>query len=183
MTNLKTKYEKEVLPQLAKEFGATSVTALPKIAKVVVNMGVGELSKNKEALAATKADLAAITGQAPSVREARLSVASFNLREGSPVGLTVTLRGERMYAFLERLFAIVLPRLRDFRGVKTTSFDSHGNYTLGLAEHTVFPEIDSTKTGNPRGLEITIVTTTDDREQALRLLTLLGMPFEKAELN
>ena len=126
-----------------------------------------------------KKDLATITGQAPSVRNAKVSIASFSLRAGMPVGLSVTLRGGRMYSFLDRLFSIVLPRLRDFRGVSLKSFDEMGNYTLGLEEHTVFPEIDSTKSASAHGFEVTIVTTAKDKEQSKRLLELMGMPFQK----
>jgi large subunit ribosomal protein L5 len=125
--------------------------------------------------------LALITGQKPTIRPAKISVAGFNIREGMPVGLSVTLRGERMYDFLEKLFSIVLPRLRDFRGLPVKSFDKSGNYTIGIAEHTVFPEIDVTKTAGPRGMEITIVTNTDNVEESKKLLELMGMPFAKEE--
>ena len=177
---LKEKYEKEVVPRLLEELGANNEMAVPKITKIVVNQGIGEIAKNKEVLAQAKADLAAITGQAPSIRPARVSVASFSIRRGMPVGLKVTLRGRRMYDFLDRLFSIVLPRLRDFRGVSLKSFDKEGNYSLGIEEYIVFPEVDIAKSG-ARGLEITIVTDTDDKEIAKRLLELLGMPFEKEE--
>ena len=150
----------------------------PSCKKVIVNMGIGEHMKNKERREQLIGDLAAITGQKPSVRDAKVSVASFGLRRGQPVGLKVTLRGRRMYDFLEKLFSVVLPRIRDFRGVSLKSFDKHGNYTLGIAEHVVFPEIDLAK-GQPHGLEITIVTDTDEKDLSLALLTKLGMPFEK----
>lgn len=181
MNRLKEKYIKEVKSVLTKEFDIKNQMSLPKLTKVVVNMGVGEVAKNKQGLEALEKDLAAITGQFPSVRNARVSIASFSLRAGMPVGLSVTLRGERMYSFLDRLFSIVLPRLRDFRGVADKSFDKQGNYTLGLAEHTVFPEIDPTKSASPHGLEITIVTTTGDVLKSKKLLELLGMPFAKSE--
>lgn len=178
MKRLKTKYEKEVIPQLLQEFGIKNRLAAPKICRVVVNMGVGEAARNKEMLENLKRDLAAICGQMPSVRLAKVSVAAFNLRRGQPVGLKVTLRREKMYAFLDRLFSIVLPRLRDFRGLSLESFDQAGNYTLGLAEHTVFPEVDLAKT-SPHGLEISIVTNSQDVAKSKRLLELLGMPFQK----
>lgn len=178
MIALQEKYKKEVAPMLAQTLGG-NVHSVPKVEKIVVNMGVGNLHKSKELLTAVGNDLAAITGQAPSTRGARLSVASYGIRKGDPVGLMTTLRGERMYAFLERLFAVVLPRLRDFRGVSTKSFDKYGNYSLGLPEHTVFPELDPTKTAAARGIEITIVTSARDSETAKKLLESLGMPFEK----
>lgn len=176
---LQEKYEKEVKDTLAKEFSIKNNFAIPKVEKVVINMGIGALSKNQQQMDALKRDLATITGQTPSVRNAKVSIASFSLRAGMPVGLSETLRGERMYSFLDRLFSIVLPRLRDFRGVSLKSFDSMGNYTLGFDEHTVFPEIDPTKSASAHGFEITIVTTAKDKEQAKRLLELMGMPFTK----
>jgi len=178
MNRLKEKYIKEVRKTLAEEFGITNPEALPKITKVVINMGIGEAAKNKEVLEAAKKDLAAISGQMPAVRPAKLSVASFGIRRGMPVGLKVTLRGDRMYSFLDKLFSINLPRLRDFRGVSPTSFDKSGNYTLGLVEDTVFPEVDIARS-QPRGLEITIVVNTKNVELSKRLLELLGMPFKK----
>jgi large subunit ribosomal protein L5 len=175
------KYQKEVAPKLKEEFAIENKMAIPKIEKVVVNMGVGEMIKNKELGPALSKDLAAITGQKPSTRLAKVSIATFGLRRGMPVGLTVTLRGVRMYDFLDKLFSIVLPRLRDFRGVSNKSFDASGNYTLGLTEHTVFPEVDVTKVSTPRGLEISIVTNAKEKEKAKRLLALMGMPFAKEE--
>jgi large subunit ribosomal protein L5 len=163
---------------LASELGEKNEHALPKLVKVVVNMGVGEASKNKELIETAKKDLAAITGQLPSIRRAKVSVASFGVRRGMPIGLKVTLRGDRMYAFLDKMFSIVLPRLRDFRGVPVKSFDQDGNYTFGFTEHTVFPEIDITKTQS-KGLEVTIVTSTKEKDKAQKLLELIGMPFEK----
>lgn len=180
MNRLKEKYQKEVAPKIQKEFAIENVNAVPKVTKVVVNIGMGDMSKNKELSEQMKQDLATITGQAPSVRLARNSIASFAIRRGMPVGLKVTLRGTRMYSFLDRLFSIVLPRLRDFRGISATGFDKSGNYTLGMSEHTVFPEIDIAKS-KPVGLEITVVTTAKNEQEALMLLTELGMPFEKAE--
>jgi large subunit ribosomal protein L5 len=152
--------------------------ALPRVLRVVINVGIGDVFRNKEALERLKADLAAISGQKPAVRKARVSVAAFNLRIGMPVGLKVTLRGKRMEAFLRRLFSVVLPRLRDFRGLSRQSFDKMGNYTLGLSEQTVFPEIDLAKS-SPHGLEITIVTNTEDPAKSEKLLAELGMPFAK----
>lgn len=182
MTNrLKEKYEKEVKQVLAKEFDIKNKLAIPTVEKVVINMGIGAISKNQQAMDALKRDMAAIAGQSPSIRNAKVSIASFSLRAGMPVGLSVTLRGEKMYSFLDRLFSIVLPRLRDFRGVSLKSFDKFGNYTLGFVEHTVFPEIDPTKSANAHGMEITIVTSSKDVVQSQRLLGLLGMPFEKGE--
>lgn len=178
MSRLKEKYEKEIQDKLASEFSIKNKMALPKITKVVINTGIGDVIKNKEALKQAKEDLAKITGQTPSVREAKHAVASFSLRAGMPVGLKVTLRGRRMYDFLDRLFSVVLPRLRDFRGLSLKSFDQGGNYTLGIEEHTVFPEIDLANFST-RGLEVTIVTNTKDKKKAKRLLELMGMPFEK----
>ena len=178
-SRLKTKYNKEVVPELAKEFDIKNKMAVPKVEKVVVNMGAGEMIKNKELGQSLSRDLAAITGQTPSTRLAKVSIATFGLRRGMPVGLSVTLRGGRMYHFLDKLFSIVLPRLRDFRGVGLRSFDARGNYTLGLTEQTVFPEVDVTRVSSPHGLEISIVTNAGSPEKARRLLELLGMPFEK----
>lgn len=181
MTRLQEKYEKEVKGTLAKEFGIKNILAVPSLTKVVINMGVGAAAKNQPQMDALKRDIAAITGQTPAIRNAKVSIASFNLRIGMPVGLSVTLRGTRMYSFLDRLFSIALPRLRDFRGVSVKSFDKMGNYTLGFEEHTVFPEIDPAKAANPHGLEITIVTTAGNPERSKRLLELLGCPFVKEE--
>ena len=178
--SLKEKYLKEVKPKLAKEFEVKNPYGVGEIKKIIVNVGIGQVSKDKAKMEQLKTDIAQITGQAPSVRLAKLSVAGFNIREGMPVGLKVTLRGTRMYAFLGRLISVVLPRLRDFRGVSRKGFDEHGNYTLGLVEHSVFPEIDISKS-SPHGLEITIVTSTGNKQRALKLLELLGMPFEKEE--
>ena len=175
---LKEKYIKEVIPVLSKEFGIDNRMAIPALQKVVINMGVGDAAKSKEHMEQLRKDLAVISGQKPSVRPAKISVASFSIRIGMPVGLKITLREERMYAFLDRLFSVVLPRIRDFRGVSRKSFDKGGNYTLGIAEHTVFPETDLAKS-QPHGLEITIVTNTQDTKESERLLELLGMPFEK----
>lgn len=173
--NLKQKYQKEIAPKLAKEFGLDNVLAAPKLKKVVVNIGIGE--EAQEPNPATK-DLAVITGQRPKICRAKKSIADFKIQKGDPIGLMVTLRGERMYDFLEKLFKIILPRLRDFHGLSLKGFDGQGNYTLGLREQTVFPEVDYGKITKVRGLEITIVTTGDDKKSQ-RLLEELGMPFEK----
>jgi large subunit ribosomal protein L5 len=178
MNRLKEKYQKEIITELKKDLKIENVNAVPKLSKIVVNIGMGDMSKNKEFSAQAKTDLAAITGQAPSVRQAHISVASFAIRRGMPVGLKVTLRGERMYTFLDKLITIVLPRLRDFRGIPVKGFDKSGNYTLGMVEHTVFPEIDIAKS-KPVGFEMTVVTTAKDANSARRLLELIGMPFEK----
>jgi large subunit ribosomal protein L5 len=155
--------------------------AVPRVEKVVLNIGIGEAIQNSKALDAASADLAAITGQRPWVRRAKKSVAAFKLRAGMPVGLMVTLRGDRMYDFLDRLLNLALPRVRDFRGVATRSFDGRGNYTLGLREQLIFPEIDYDKIDKVRGLEITIVTSAKTDIEARRLLELLGMPFQRTE--
>jgi large subunit ribosomal protein L5 len=178
MNRLKEKYQKEVVEKLSKDLKLSNKMATPKLKKVVVNMGVGGALKSKEVMAQLKKDLMSITGQMPSDREARVSVASFSIRRGMIVGLKVTLRGVRMYSFLDKLFSIVLPRLRDFRGVSSKSFDKTGNYTLGVEEHSVFPEIDITKS-QQHGLEITIVTNTKNKDESYKLLSYLGMPFEK----
>lgn len=170
---------KKIQDQLVKEFGIKNVMAAPKLTKIVVNTGIGDNGKNKEVVEKILGDLAAITGQKPKITKARVSIAGFNLRAGMNVGMVVTLRGVRMYDFIEKLVKITLPRLRDFRGVPLKSFDKVGNYTLGVIEHTVFPEIDLAKVDKPRGMEITFVTNTKDGEQSRRLLELLGMPFEK----
>lgn len=180
-SRLKEKYEKEVMPLLAREFSITNKMAVPGVKRVVVNVGIGEIARNKEHLEGAVRDLATITGQKPAVRKARVSVASFSVRKGMPVGLKVTLRGKRMYDFLDKLFSVVLPRLRDFRGLKLSALDNYGNYTIGLEEHTLFPEVDVTKTAKVFGLEISIVTTAGSVERGKKLLELLGMPFEKKE--
>lgn len=179
MKTLRERYQEEIIPQLQKELGIENRLAVPRLTKVVVNMGIGDVFRDKKALETTINDLAAITGQKPSVKPAKISVAGFNIRRGMPVGLTIVLRGKRMYAFLEKLFSVVLPRLRDFKGVSLKSFDKHGNYTLGLKELTVFPEIDLGKSAGVRGLEISLVANAGNIEKSRRLLELLGLPFEK----
>jgi large subunit ribosomal protein L5 len=179
--NLKDRYKTEISKQLEKELGIKNKMAIPKVEKVVINMGIADLAKNKEGSKAAKADLAMIIGQKPSIRPAKISVAGFNIREGVPIGLSATLRGDKMYDFLEKFFTIVLPRLRDFRGLSLKSFDKNGNYTIGIIEHTVFPEVDINKSAAARGLEITIVTSINNVEESKKLLTLMGMPLEKEE--
>lgn len=179
MNTLKEKYQKEIMKTLMDEFELKNVHSLPKISKIIVNMGTGEKLRDKNAKDKLMTHVAAITGQKPKIQPARVSVAGFGVRAGMPVGLTVTLRGDRMYDFLQKLISIVLPRLRDFRGVSNTSFDANGNYTLGLTEYTVFPEIDITQVDRPHGMEITIVTNAGSKEKAFRLLELFGMPFVK----
>ena len=180
MNRLKNRYEKEIKKKLKVDLGNKNLMSVPYIEKVVVNMGIGDLIKNKESVDKAIEEMAAITGQKPSVQKARVSVASFGIRRGMPVGLRVTLRGEKMYFFLDKLFSIVMPRLRDFRGVSKKSMDSNGNYSLGVSEHSVFPEIDLAKS-TPHGLEITIVVKKSDMKSATKLLEYLGMPFKKAE--
>lgn len=172
-------YQKQIVPELLDEFKLENKMAVPRVTKAVVNMGIGDAKESKEDQEKMVAELARITGQRPSLRPARAAVAGFGVRKGQPVGLAVTLRGKRMYEFLQKLFRIVLPRIRDFRGVPRSGFDSLGNYNLGIADLSVFPEIDITRLGKSVGLGITIVTTTADRKQSLRLLEELGMPFEK----
>ncbi len=178
-SRLRARYSDEVLPALMKELNLTNPMEAPRLEKVVVNVGVGEATQNSRALDAATQDLTTITGQKPIVRRAKRSIAQFRLRAGMPVGLKVTLRGERMYEFLDRLMNAALPRLRDFRGVPAKSFDGRGNYSLGLREQLVFPEIDYDKIDKLRGLEIVIVSTAKTDQQARRLLELLGMPFER----
>jgi len=179
--NLEQKYKEKIKGDLIKEYGIKNKMAVPGLEKIVVNSGIGDAAKDKKILASIAQDMATITGQKPLVLPAKISVASFSVRKGMPVGMKVTLRGKRMYIFLEKLIKIVLPRLRDFRGVSKKSIDEGGNYTLGIRDHTVFPEIDSGKISNPHGLEVTLVTNTKVKEQSLKLLELMGMPFEKDE--
>jgi large subunit ribosomal protein L5 len=176
---LKQKYIQEVIPAMMKKFGYKNPMAVPKIEKIVVNIGVSEAVQNPGAIEAAARDLSIITGQKPIVRKARKSIANFHLRKGVPIGLKVTLRGERMYAFLYKLINLALPRVRDFSGVSPNSFDGRGNYSLGLKEQLVFPEIEYDKIDRIRGMDITIVTTAETDEEAKELLSLLGMPFKK----
>jgi large subunit ribosomal protein L5 len=174
---LKELYSKEVRKKLQDEFGIKNVMAVPKVEKIVLNMGVGEAIANAKILDSAVDELAQIAGQKPVIRKAKKSIASFKLRAGVPIGTSVTLRGEKMYEFLDRLINIALPRVRDFRGVPTKSFDGRGNYTLGVRDHLIFPEIDYSKVDKSKGMNITIVTTAENDDQARFLLRELGMPF------
>lgn len=176
---LKEKYQKQVIAALQREFGYKNPMQVPLVNKVVVNIGLGEVIQNAKAMEAAVADLAAITGQRPVITRARRSVASFKLREGMQIGCMVTLRGDRMYYFLEKLINVALPRLRDFQGVSAEAFDGRGNYTLGLREQLVFPEVDYDKIDKLRGMEVSIVTTARTDQEGRQLLALLGMPFKK----
>lgn len=179
MNKLREKYQQEIVPALAKAFQYTNVMQVPRVEKVVLNIGLGEAMDNAKALEAAVSDLTQITGQKPIMTKARMSIANFKLREGRIIGTKVTLRGERMWSFLDRLLNIALPRVRDFRGVSPDAFDGRGNYTLGLRDQLVFPEIEYDKIDKLRGLEITIVTTAGSDDHARLLLQLLGMPFRK----
>ncbi len=179
--SLKEKYEKEIKPTLIKELNLKSPMAAPRLVKVVINMGTGDKLKDKENKSLLMDDLATITGQKPKVQKARISVAGFALRQGQAVGLTVTLRRERMYNFLDKLISVTLPRLRDFRGISLKSFDKAGNYTLGIRDYSVFPEIDVNR--GSQGMEISIITSAKNKDEARRFLELIGMPFEKEEEN
>jgi large subunit ribosomal protein L5 len=176
---LKVLYASEVRKKIQDEFKIKNPSAVPKIEKVVLNMGVGEAIQNAKLLDAAADELATITGQKPVITRAKKSIASFKLREGQAIGTMVTLRGEKMYEFLDRLISIALPRVRDFRGVPSRSFDGRGNYTLGIRDHLIFPEIDPVKVDKSKGMNITIVTTAKDDDQARFLLRELGMPFTK----
>ncbi len=177
MARLLDYYRQEVIPALMRDFGYRNVMQAPRLHKIVVNVGVGEAIQNARALDAVVHDLRLITGQQPVIRRARRSVAAFKLRTGMPVGVTVTLRGERMYEFLDRLVNIAMPRIRDFRGVSARSFDGRGNYSLGFREQLVFPEIDFDEVDRVRGLEVTIITTARSDEEGKALLSRMGMPF------
>lgn len=176
---LRERYLKEIVPTLQREFTYENVMEVPGVHKVVVNVGVGEAIREAKALDAAVRDIAAVTGQHPVVTRARKSIAQFRLREGMAIGVTVTLRGERMYEFLDRLMTIALPRLRDFRGVSDKSFDGRGNYTIALREQLVFPEIDYDKIDRIRGMEVTIVSSARTDQEGRRLLELMGMPFQR----
>jgi large subunit ribosomal protein L5 len=176
---LKAKYQKEVIPALQKEFGYTNVMAVPKIQKVVVNMGLGEATANAKIIDTGADEIARITGQKPVTRRAKKSIAAFKVRKGMPVGTMVTLRGERMWEFLDRLMTIALPRVRDFKGVSPRGFDGRGNYTLGLRDQLLFPEIDYMKVDKARGMNVSVVTTAKTDEEARKLLQFIGMPFRQ----
>jgi large subunit ribosomal protein L5 len=179
MARLRDKYQQEVVPALQKEFGYTSVMAVPKITKVVVNMGLGEATQNAKVVDTGADELGKITGQKAAVRRAKKSIAQFKVRQGMPIGAMVTLRGERMYEFLDRLMSIALPRVRDFRGVSGKGFDGRGNYTLGLRDQLMFTEIDYLKVDKARGMNVCVVTTAKTDGEARKLLQLMGMPFRQ----
>lgn len=179
MNRLKERYINEVKPALVKKHGYTSAMQIPRLEKVVINLGVGEAVANPKVLDDAVADLTAIAGQKPVVTKAKKSIANFKLREGMPIGCKVTLRGEKMYEFMDKLVSVVLPRVRDFRGVSTTAFDGRGNYTLGVKEQIIFPEIQYDKVSKVRGMDIVVVTSAKTNEEAKDLLTELGMPFAK----
>ncbi len=179
MPRLKDRYRQEVIPALMKEFGYRNVMEVPRLQKIVVNVGLGEALQDVKVLDAAARDIAIITGQKPIITRAKKSIAGFKLREGNPIGVKVTLRGNRMYDFLDRMCNVALPRRRDFRGISPDSFDGRGNYTLGFREQLVWPEIDYDSIDKIRGMEVTIVTTAKTDEEARRLLQLLGMPFRR----
>ena len=179
MARLQESFRNDVVPQLMTDFQYSNVMQVPKVTKIVVNIGLGEAVQNARALEAAVGDLTMIAGQKPVVTRAKKSIAAFKLRAGMPIGAMVTLRGPRMYEFLDRLVSVSLPRIRDFRGVSPNSFDGRGNYTLGLRDQIMFPEIDYDKIDKTRGLEVSIVTTARNDEEGRRLLTLMGMPFAK----
>ncbi|OLS34979.1 50S ribosomal protein L5 [Bacillus sp. MRMR6] len=179
MSRLKEKFVKEVTPALMSKFNYKSVMQVPKLDKIVINMGVGDAVANAKSLDNAVEELATITGQKPVVTRAKKSIAGFRLREGMPIGAKVTLRGERMYEFLDKLVSVSLPRVRDFRGISKKAFDGRGNYTLGVKEQLIFPEIDYDKVTKVRGMDIVIVTTANTDEEARELLTQFGMPFQK----
>lgn len=175
---LKEKYDQEVAPKLREDLNIANVNNIPRLTKIVVNMGVGAAAGDAKLLDAAVADMRVITGQQPMICRARKSIAGFHIREGQAIGCKVTLRGDRMWEFLDRLLSIALPRVRDFRGIPTTSFDGRGNYTLGITEQLIFPEIEYDKVDRTRGMDITFVTTAEDNESAKALLDLLGFPFK-----
>jgi large subunit ribosomal protein L5 len=177
MSRLRDRYQNEVIAGLRKEFGYTNIMAVPKITKVVVNMGLGEATSNAKIIDVAADELSRVTGQKAVTRRAKKSIAQFKVRQGMPIGTTVTLRGERMFEFLDRLIGIALPRVRDFRGISPKGFDGRGNYTLGLKDQLIFPEIDYLKVDKARGMNISVVTTAKTDEEARKLLQLIGFPF------
>ncbi len=180
MARLKEKYEQEVVPKLCKEFGISNPMAVPRLVRVVCNIGLGEAPRQPKLLDSAVDELTAIAGQKPVVRRARKSIAQFKLRAGMQIGVSVTLRRDRMFEFLDRLVNIALPRVRDFRGLSPKGFDGRGNYTMGIRDHLIFPEIDYTKVENPKGMNVTVVTTAETDDQARYLLQELGFPFVKS---
>jgi large subunit ribosomal protein L5 len=181
MSRLRELYKTEAIPALTKQFDYKNIMAVPKMVKITVNMGLGEAITNAKLLDVAAEELAVITGQRPVVTKARKSIAAFKLRQGMPIGVTVTLRGDRMYEFFDRLVNIALPRVRDFRGVPSRSFDGRGNYTLGLRDQLIFPEIEYGKADKARGMNVTIVTTAKTDDEAHELLRIMGMPFTRKE--
>ncbi len=179
MARLRTRYEDEVVPKLKKEFGIENPMAVPRVVRVVCNIGLGEAPRQAKLMDQAVEELAAITGQRPTIRKAHKSIAQFKLRAGMQIGCAVTLRRERMYEFLDRLVNIALPRVRDFRGLSPKGFDGRGNYTMGIRDHSIFPEIDYTKVETPKGMNVTVVTTAQTDDQARFLLQELGFPFAK----
>jgi len=180
MPRLKARYREEIIPELKKEFGFGNIMQVPGLTKIVVNMGVGEAARDSKLIEGAVRDLTEITGQKPQVTKARVSIAQFKLREGQPIGAHVTLRGDRMWEFLDRLLSTALPRIRDFRGLSPKQFDGHGNYTFGLTEQSMFHEIDQDKIDRTRGMDITVVTTAKTNDEGRALLRLLGFPFKEA---
>ena len=178
---LKDKYQSEIVPVLQREFGYTNPMRVPRMTKVSVNIGLGEATQNAKALDAATGDLSAITGQKPVITRAKKSISNFKVRQGNPIGMMVTLRGDRMYEFMDRFLNVALPRIRDFHGVPVNSFDGRGNYSLGLREQLIFPEIEYDKIDRIRGMQVTFVTSATSDEESRRLLELFGMPFQKAQ--
>ncbi|RAK07729.1 LSU ribosomal protein L5P [Halanaerobium saccharolyticum] len=179
MSVLAQEYKEEILPQLVEKFDYNNVMEAPKLEKIIVNVGLGEAKEDTKLLDTVVDEIARITGQSPTVTRAKKSIANFKIREGMPVGIKVTLRGEQMFEFLYKLINVSMPRIRDFRGVSPKSFDGRGNYSLGISEHTVFPEINIDEVDNIHGLEVTIVTSAETDEEAFELLSIMGMPFKK----
>jgi large subunit ribosomal protein L5 len=183
MARLKDLYKSKIVPELAREFGYKSPMAVPRMEKIIISMGVGKATQDKKFLELAKKELMMITGQMPVVCKAKKSVSNFKLREGTEIGLKVTVRHERMYEFMDRLISLAIPRVRDFRGLNPRSFDGRGNYSMGLAEQSVFPEINPAKIEFQQGMNITFVTTAKTNEEALRMLSLFGMPFRESEAS
>jgi large subunit ribosomal protein L5 len=177
MARLREEYKNDIVPKMMEGYGYKNAMQVPRVEKIVVNVGLGEMAHEKDLIEPVRDGIAKITGQRPALTRAKKSISNFKIRDGSAVGFKVTLRGERMYEFLDRLINVVIPRIRDFRGVPRTSFDQHGNYTLGVREHTIFPEIDLDKTKMVHGMDISIVTTAETKEEAMGLLENFGMPF------
>ncbi len=180
MARLQERYQKEIVPQLVEKLGRTNRLSLPRLQKIVVNMGVGKALQDKNRMEQAADNLAQITGQKAQIRKAKIAVSGFRLRQGQEIGCRVTLRGSRMYEFLDRLISVALPRIRDFRGINPKSFDGHGNYSLGLSEQMVFPEIDPDKVNFTQGMDVTFVTSTGNDDEARELLRAFGMPFREA---